>query len=273
MGSSVGAAAKAGGSRVVWASAGRSEATKARAGADGLEDVGTLAELVEQSDIIISICPPSAAEGVARQVIALKFKGIYVDANAISPETARAIANLFQDAGASFVDGGIIGPPARAQGSTRLYLSGEQAEPVAAFFAVSPLNAIALVGEIGKASALKVAYAAWTKGTSALLLAVRAFARAEGVEQDLFQEWALSQPELAKRTDSMIMRTPQKAWRFAGEMNEIASAFGSAGLPEGFHQAAEEIYARLEAFKGVAQAESEEVLAALSKPSQDTDID
>jgi 3-hydroxyisobutyrate dehydrogenase-like beta-hydroxyacid dehydrogenase len=265
MGASVGAAAKASGARVVWASEGRSPETKVRAEADGLEDVGTLAQLVRESDLIVSVCPPSAAVELARQIVGASFRGVYLDANAISPATARTIAELVREGGSSFVDGGIIGPPARERGTTRLYLSGTEAERVAGVFANSALEAIAIGDEPGNASALKMAYAAWSKGTSALLLAIRALASKEGVEAELLSEWALSQPELTARSDAVLTKTPAKAWRFAGEMREIAATFGAAGLPEGFHQAAAHTYEQLTDFKDVAEADRAEVLEALLK--------
>ena len=264
MGSSVGAAAQASGVRVVWASHQRSQNTQARADADGLEDVGSLAELVRQSDLVFSVLPPSAARAVARQVMDLSFRGVYVDANAVSPATASAVAQLVEESGASYVDGGIIGPPARKQGTTRLYLSGAKAERVAAVFTGSPLQAVTIGDETTKASALKMTYAAWTKGSAALLLAVRALAARAGVEPELLDEWVLSQPDLTERSEGVMARTPRKAWRFSGEMREIASTLEAAGLPGGFHRAAEAVYDRLNEFKEVEEVEGAEVLAALS---------
>jgi 3-hydroxyisobutyrate dehydrogenase-like beta-hydroxyacid dehydrogenase len=115
MGASVAAAARRGGAEVVWASQGRSTATHARAVADDLRDVGTLQNLVQTSDVIVSVCPPGMAADVARAVANCKFSRIYVDANAVSPETARKIAAIIEQGGATFVDGGIIGPPARSR--------------------------------------------------------------------------------------------------------------------------------------------------------------
>jgi hypothetical protein len=87
-----------------------------------------------------------------------------------------------------------------------------------------------------------MAYASWTKGSAALLLAARALARAEGVEPVLLEEWGLSQPGLEKRWDGADGAAKAKGWRWVGEMEEIAAAMAAAGLPEGFHQAAAEIY-------------------------------
>ncbi|OGK78188.1 MAG: hypothetical protein A2W08_09255 [Candidatus Rokubacteria bacterium RBG_16_73_20] len=249
MGSAVGAAARAGGARVLWASAGRGGATRARAAAAGLEDAGTLAALVAASDVILSVCPPAAARAVAQAVAAHRFAGLYVDANAIAPATTREVGARVEKAGARFVDGGIIGPPPRTRGTARLYLAGEGAARVAALFAEGPLEAIALDGPPGAASALKAAYAGWNKGHAALLMAARAFAAAEGVEAALLAEWRISQPELPARSEAAVRSNARKAWRFVGEMEEIAASFAAAGLPEGFHTAAAEIYRRLEGWK------------------------
>jgi len=263
MGSPVGAAA-AGHARVLWASAGRTAATRARATADGLEDAETVARLVAASDVIISVCPPAAAGEVAREVADLGFRGTYVDANAVAPETARAIGDVVMAAGATFVDGGIIGPPPRRPGLARLYLSGPGAASVAALFAGSLLEAIALDGPIGAASALKVAYAGWNKGSQALLLAVRAFAMREAVDEALLAEWARSAPDLPARAASAV-GTARKAWRFVGEMEEIADAFRAAGLPDDFHDGAAEVYRRLAGWKDTPSPPSvDEVAKALA---------
>ncbi len=249
MGSAVGAAARAGGARVLWASAGRGAATRARAQTDGLEDAGTVARLVSQSDVILSVCPPAAAVDVAREVAALGFHGTYVDANAIAPATTRKVSDVVSAAGATFVDGGIIGPPPRQPGVARLYLSGAGAERASALFNGGLLEAIHVDGPIGAASAVKMAYAGWNKGSQALLMAVRAFALYEGVDEALLAEWARSQPALEKRSEDAVAGNVRKAWRFVGEMEEIAETFRAAGLPEGFHQAAGEVFERLAGWK------------------------
>ena len=249
MGSAVGAAARAGGARVLWASAGRGGATRQRAAAAGLEDAGTLASLVAASDVILSVCPPAAALDVAQAVAAHRFAGLYVDANAIAPATTRTVGACVEKAGARFVDGGIIGPPPRTRGTARLYLAGEGAARVATLFAEGPLEAIALDGPPGAASALKAAYAGWNKGHAALLMAARAFAAAEGVEAALLAEWKISQADLPARSEAAVRSNARKAWRFVGEMEEIAVAFAAAGLPGGFHTAAAEIYRRLEGWQ------------------------
>ena len=264
MGSAVGAAASTG-HRVLWVSEGRSATTSARASADGLEDVVSLALLVE-AEVILSVCPPQVAGEVARAVAATGFDGLYVDANAVSPDAARSIGVTVEAAGASFVDGGIIGFPPRTTGSTRLYLSGERADEVAGIFTDNPLEARVVDGPPGTASALKMAYAAWTKGSSALILAVRALARVEKVEEDLLGEWALSQPDAEGRTDFAATVNAPKAWRFAPEMREIAATFEAAGVPDGFWRAAAEVYEQISGFRDrpVGEVDADEVLDRLA---------
>lgn len=249
MGATVGAAARAAGARVAWVSDGRSAESRQRAEAAGLEDAGTLAALAAASDVIISVCPPDAAAALAGRVAAAGFKGVFADANAISTASARDIATIVEGGGARFVDGGIIGPPALRAGTTRLYLCGADAETVAGAFAGSVLEAIVIDGSPGAASALKMCYSAWTKGSAALLIAVRALAKAEDVDAALIEEWALSQQGLEARSASAARANAFKAWRFAGEMREIAATFERSGLPGGFHAAAAELYQRLAGYK------------------------
>jgi 3-hydroxyisobutyrate dehydrogenase-like beta-hydroxyacid dehydrogenase len=238
MGSAVGATLASRGETVIWASAGRSAATAERAQIAGLEDVGSVEELCRRSDVIISVCPPHAAAEVAEA--AQGFPGIYVDANAVSPATARSIEELV----GRCVDGGIIGPPPAEQGTTRLYLSGREAGLVADLFAETTVDARVVSAEVGAASAVKMAFAGWTKGSAALLLAIRALARVEGVEETLLDEWRLSLPQLEDRSVAAARSAQKKSWRWIGEMEEIAQTFASAGLPDGFHRAAAEIYRR-----------------------------
>ncbi len=243
MGASIGAALLASGHDVVWCSADRSAATAARA--SELEVVGSLAELVEASDVVMCICPPAAAVGTAEAVAECSFDGLYVDANAVSPATALRIHDIVTGAGADFVDGDVIGGPARPDSGTRLYVSAPRAGVVAELFTAGYPDVFVLGDRTEGASALKMAYAAWTKGSSALLLAVRAMARAEGVEGALLAEWDHSQAGLRERSELTAMGTGPKAWRFVGEMHEIAAAFELAGLPPGFAAAAAEVYERM----------------------------
>ena len=238
MGAAVAGALRERGETVLWASAGRSAATAERAQAAGLEDAGDIGEVCRRCEILLSICPPHAALDVARA--ASGFTGIYVDANAIAPDTARAVAKLQP----RFVDGGIVGPPPNRPGTTRLYLSGGEAEHVAALFADTNVDARVISAEPGAASALKAAYAGWTKGSAALLLTVRELARAEGVEDALLEEWRLSIPELEERLAGAERSARRKGWRWIGEMEEIARSMSAQDLPTGFHEAAAEVFRR-----------------------------
>jgi 3-hydroxyisobutyrate dehydrogenase-like beta-hydroxyacid dehydrogenase len=234
---------------VYWASDGRSQATAARATEAGITDLGDLDSLVAAADVLLSVCPPAAARDVARQVSALGFGGLYVDLNAVAPATAIEISTLHT----RFVDGGIIGPPpSPGEGNspdTRIYFSGEEASEVAGLFIGSRVKSRAIGPDPGQASALKMTYAAWTKGSSALLLSVAAVASQEGVLNELMAEWDASIPELRPRLDQVSSRIGRKAWRFVGEMEEIARTYADAGLPDGFHLAAAGLYSRLSDLK------------------------
>ena len=230
MGSAIGNALAVAGHDVVWASEGRSEATAARA--ERFRDCGTVRRLAGEAELILSICPPHAALDVAEQ--ASGFDGLYVDANAISPGRAERVAAVHP----AFVDGGIVGGPPQAAGETRVYLSGARADEVASLFAPTIVDARV----VPDASALKMTYAAWSKGTAALLLAIRGVARYYGVDGELAAEWAESQPDVLELLPSVERAAAAKGWRWAGEMDEIAATFEAAGAPAGFHQAAAEVY-------------------------------
>lgn len=268
MGVSVAAAARAGGHTVYWASAGRSAATAARADEQGLTDAGTLAAVCRQAEIILCVCPPHAAEDVARAVAATGFRGLYLEANAIAPERTQRLAATLAAAGIDLVDGGIMGGPAWKPGTT-LALAGPRAAEIAALFAGSPLATADLGPQVGQASALKMCYAAYGKGTTALLCAVLAAAEGLGVRPALMRLWA-SDGELAAQAPQRARSVTAKAWRFTGEMDEIAATFRSVGLPGEFHAAAGEIYRRLADFKDAeALPALEAVLAALANPGGD----
>lgn len=254
-------AAECGGERW-WASHGRSGETRLRAEAAGLLDAVSVEALVERVDTIVSVCPPASASELARSVAAIGFSGVFIDANAISPDRARSIGELFD----RFVDGGIIGPPATRSGTTRMYLSGHDASYVAERWANSNLEVRPMGSDVGAASALKMAYAAWTKGKSALLLAVNALADCYGVGEALDAEWAISQPTLGELSEKTASAVAPKAWRFEGEMLEIASTFDAVGLPSGFHEAAAELYHQLAGLKHESSPELSHVLEALRAP-------
>ncbi len=270
MGISVAASAKNSGHHVYWASEGRSSQTRERAAKFGLVDTRTLEALCEKCTVIVSVCPPHAAEEVAEQVSAYSFKGLYLDANAISPQRVIRIGQRLTGAGIKFVDGGIIGLPAWKPGKTWLYLSGQQTEEAASCFSAGPLETCMIGESIGKASALKMCYAAYTKGTTALLSAILATAEVMGVRAVLESQWSREDSGFAERTKETVRGVTAKAWRYMGEMEEIAATFREAGLPGEFHAAAGDIYRRLAGFKGAPSIPSlEETLSALIQPSKD----
>lgn len=262
MGASVGAAIAGRGHRVLWASIGRSEVTRRRAERGGLIDCNTLSKLVNSAEIILSVCPPHSAQDVAEAVADLGFNGVYLDANAISPARVRHIDELISSNGAIFVDGSITGGPAWEPGtSTVLHLSGPAASAIAELFAGSPFATNVVSERIGAASALKMAFAANTKGTTALLTAILGLAEKEGVRPQLEALWG---EEFTRQTQRRVAGNTAKAWRFVGEMEEIADAFAGAGLSDGFHLAAADTFARLADFKdSEAPPSIEEVLEML----------
>ena len=248
MGAAVGAAARAGGSRVLWSSEERSAATVSRAERAGLEDVETLEQLVAASEIVLSVCPPALAEEVSQSVADAGFTGLYVDANAIAPARARRIARIQAAAGAHCVDGGIIGGPPWKAGTTRLWLSGEHADSVAALFEGTPLEAVALEGAVGTASALKLAYAAFNKISAALAAQSWALARAYGVADQLERE-AADTPGSRLANPAWLGSAAAKAWRWTGEMEEIGDACAEIGLPDSIARGAAELFERWDAHR------------------------
>lgn len=264
MGISIAASAINSGHAVFWASNQRSEKTRARAEKYGLVDMKSLAELCKTCEIIICICPPHAATDVARQIIEHDFKGFYLEANAISPQRVAEIGRMLRLENIRFIDGGIIGGPAWEQKSTWLYLSGEDASQIADCFSKGPLETKIISKDIGKASALKMCYAAYSKGTTALLSAILGTAESLGVRQELSQQWDMDESGFSEQVNRRVARATAKAWRFEGEMQEIAETFHEAGMPEGFHEAAAEIYHRISSFKEAKETpELKEVLQAL----------
>jgi len=264
MGISVAATMQNSGYEVVWASSKRSPQSQERAAKFELSDVGTVAHLCQTCQAIVSVCPPNAAETVAQEVAEAGFQGLYIDANAIAPERALRINDLLTAVHIDFVDGSIIGGPAWEPNRTWLYLSGPRAEEAASLFASGPLETAVLGEEIGKASAIKMCFAAYTKGTTALLCAILATAEELGVLEDLQTQWARNGSDFGEQAVNRATRVTAKAWRFAGEMEEISATFAAAGLPGEFHTASHDIYSRLAQFKDAPNTPSiEEVLEAL----------
>ena len=234
MGTLVGAAA---GADVLWASDGRSEATARRASEAGFRDVGTVDELVAQSEIVISLCPPAIAEEVAGQVAAAGFDGLYTEANAIAPARVERIAKTLR-----CVDGAVIVRAVISAGDVNVYLSGDPADvaSVTALFSEGEVKPIPLEGGVGSASALKMAFGGWNKIGTALAAQAYAIARAYGVEEALAGEGVES---------GRILRAGPKAWRWAPEMEEVAATCAALGLPDGMPRGAAELYSRWDAHR------------------------
>ena len=263
MGISLAASAINSGHEACWSRAGRSAATQARAQQQGLTALDSLHALCDACSVLISVCPPHAALQQAQAVIDCGFKGIYTDVNAISPSRVRQMGAMMRQAGIPFVDGGVIGPPAWQADTTWLYLAGERADEVATGFQSGPLETEILSGEIGRASALKMCFAAKTKGTTALLAAVLGAAEQMGVRQALETQWDRYNPGESEQTHTRLRTVARKAWRFTGEMQEIASTFEAAGLPPDFHHGAGAVYARQARFKDDTNPPLEDILQAL----------
>jgi 3-hydroxyisobutyrate dehydrogenase-like beta-hydroxyacid dehydrogenase len=234
MGHAVGAVLRQGGLNVITNLVGRSGRTAQLAKAAGISPVADDAALVRNADVLMSIVPPAEAPGLARRVAAaLRSTGatlVYVDCNAIAPHTARDVGDFITAAGAVYVDGGIIGPPPKVGGkSTRLYVSGADAARITAL-ARSGLDIRAIDGGIGAASALKMCYASMTKGFMAIASQAFVSAEALGVIRALQAEMSVSRPEVLADIERNMPRVPPKAYRWVGEMEEIAATFGEVGL-------------------------------------------
>ena len=215
---------------LLWASEGRSDTTRQRAAS--FRDVGTVRELVAASEVVISLCPPAIADDVAGEVAAEGFDGIYLEANAVSPERVKRIAGYLR-----CVDGSVI-----SRSDVNLYLSGESGDvaAIASLFPEGEVKPIPLEGGVGAASALKMAFGGWNKIGTALTAQAYAIARAYGVEDALADEGVDSE---------RFVRSSRKAWRWAPEMEEVAETAEALGLPGGMGRGAAELFTRWEAHR------------------------
>ena len=224
---------------------GRSPRTRALAQLAGVHSIDSYEELVRQVDLILSILVPSEAEGAAATVCrALQGTGariLYVDCNAVAPSTACRMAQLVQEAGSRFVDGGIIGPPPLRDGTTRFYISGPDAAEVERLSSYG-LDVRVLGTEVGQASGFKMTYAGLSKGFAALAIGVLVAARRLDLYEPLIKELRLSQPERLARMEKSLPQVPPKARRWVGEMEEIARTFQEQGLTPSIHQGAAEMF-------------------------------
>ncbi|CAL9676202.1 DUF1932 domain-containing protein [Streptomyces sp. enrichment culture] len=244
MGAAVAACAATNAAATLWCETGRSTASAERAARFGLTPVATLAELLDRSDVVISLCPPAAAEDLARDVAGHRFAGVYVEANAINPERTQRIAALL-DGGATVVDGGVVGSPPVGGKAPTLYLSGAASatKRIEALFTGTAVRTAVLGTEIGKASALKLAYASFQKTSRVLVALAVGMAREHGVDQELIEV-------ASRRTDSYlsepqyVAKTAARAWRWGPELEEAADTLAAAGLPPEMLRAAASTLAR-----------------------------
>ncbi len=250
MGSGVGTVLHQHGLRVLTCLAGRGPESRERAARAGFEDVADLEALVRPCDVLLSILPPSVAGAVADQVAAaLAATGsdlLYVDCNAIAPNTASGIFRTVTAAGARFADAGIIGPPPTRPGN-RIFTSGPGSTELAAAFGGFGLDIRVLDGEVGQASGLKMCYAAMTKGVQALGAELLTAARLLGVEDTLLAEQSVGGDVAAVRrfVERALPTMPPKAYRWIGEMEEIARCFEDLGLPGRLMLGAADVYANV----------------------------
>jgi 3-hydroxyisobutyrate dehydrogenase-like beta-hydroxyacid dehydrogenase len=246
MGVSIANSAIDGGCEVFWASEGRGSATRQRATL--LKDAGTVERLCETCAVIISVCPPEFAFAVSRGVAATGFKGAFADINALTPQHKIEMGRAMEAVGIRFADGGIIGLPSRVSGETTLFLSGPAAGEVADCFTKGAIAASVMGPEIGRASALKILFAAYNKGSVALFTALYTAAEHYGVAEELkgqFTHRGLS----VEKIEAQILRAAPKAWRWVAEMHEISEALQAAGMPGEFHHGAAKVYDRLRSLK------------------------
>ncbi len=245
MGHAVGRELREHGLDVLTCLEGRSDRTRALAAAAGLRDVPSLDDLVVASDLVLSILVPAEAMGVCLSVAgAVKRTGksiVFADCNAVSPRTSAAMGGAVREAGGRYVDGSIIGGPPRDGYSPRLYVSGPEASVLSELDGKG-VDVRDLGEEVGRASAIKMCYAAVTKGTSALQLAQIAAAEALGLTDELAAELRGSQPEVYAAMAKSLPGLPTKAFRWIGEMEEIAATFASVGLSPGFHEGSADMY-------------------------------
>jgi 3-hydroxyisobutyrate dehydrogenase-like beta-hydroxyacid dehydrogenase len=249
MGAAVAACAATNASAVLWCESDRSPASAERAARFGLTAVATLSELLDRSDIVISLCPPAAAEDLARDAAEHHFAGAYVEANAINPERVQRIAALLGPE-ATVVDGGVVGSPPVGGKTPTLYLSGptDATARIEVLFADTSVRTAVLGTEIGKASALKLAYASFQKTSRVLVALAVGMAREYGVDQQLLEV-------ASKRTDSYlsepqyVAKTAARAWRWGPELEEAADTLAAAGLPPEMLRAAASTLERWHASK------------------------
>ncbi len=247
MGSGVGGALKQNGLRVMTALNGRSDTSKKRAAEESFEDVGSLDELVKKCDLILSILVPSEAlsfaQEVAEAIVRTRSEVAVADCNAVSPATAMKIGEIITLAGGKYIDAGIIGPSPRRGTAPRFYASGEHAS-ILGELDKKGISVPIMDGPIGRASGLKMVYAALTKGTAALYASTLMTAHSLGLYEALIKEMELSQAGTLAAMNRVKTISAQ-AFRWIGEMEEIAATFGDAGMSSNIHTGAAETFLQI----------------------------
>ncbi|MEU5764787.1 DUF1932 domain-containing protein [Streptomyces asoensis] len=267
MGAQVAAQAVTAGATLRWLPRGRSAATRERAEQIGLRPAADLRELAAACEVLLSVCPPAAALDVAAQVADAGFRGVYVDANAVSPERMAEITDVFEGGAVTVVDGGITGPPPREPGRTRLYLSGDATAVarVRDLFDGTALTPFVLPGPVGRASALKLSFAAYNKISYALAAQACALADGHGVLDDLVDLAGHLLPDTPLGAPERLTGAGPRAWRWEPEMREIAGACRAAGVSAAFAEAAAGTFGRWEAHKDDQAVTAGELIADLGR--------
>lgn len=245
MGSAFGAQLRARGHIVLWCPDGRSDATRRRAERVGLEPEA-LPELVSRSDVLLSLCPPAAAEETATQVAELGMLGtgtIYVEANAVTPARVQRIADRL--APMPVIDAAMVGSPPVGGKTPTLYRSGpgKQVDRIAELFAGTDVRTHVLGDNIGQASALKLAYSSYQKVSRVLAAVAYGAAETYGVEDELLVIAAKRTRSYLVETD-YIPKTAARAWRWGPELEDAAALLADAGLPDSLMHAAATTLAR-----------------------------
>ena len=239
MGSAVATLLRDNGARVVTTLEGRSAKTRANAANAGVEDLGSMEEVVRASDLVLSMLSSNAAPGVAHLLgEAAKSIGahpLFGEFNAIAPRTVQAIA---ADIGGSMdvVDGGIIGGTGNLPAAT-FYLSGPRASEVAALSDYG-FNTRLLGVVVGQASGMKLCYAGMTKGLSTMALDLLLAATALGVAGPVLEQYQHSMSGVLQFIDRFVPGNPKRAIRRAEEMPEVAAMLESLGFSGSIHRAA-----------------------------------
>jgi len=211
----------------------RSERSRKMAAEAGLTDVGSIARLVAESDLVMSVMNPGAALEFAREAAeAIKGqsrKPAFIDCNATSPDTMREIEAAIKAAGARCLDGGLIGPPPRGKAKVNLYVSGAGADDMTQL-ANEQLRVHVLSERLGDASAIKMCYGAFNKGTQGLMLETLMAAQRLGVYEQLEKQLLGSRAEAYNGLLDALPQLPPKAYRWVPEMHEIARTFAGVGM-------------------------------------------